>query len=112
MPYNLTNTIQVFDRHTRLDASQEYAKIDHGSSAKKNLSVAADTAIDVLTQPFHSAFGSKSAFGGEILPGFGNRVADIMMATVLIPLGIVFAGKDVADGSLHGIAHLLQKNNT
>ena len=38
MPYNLTNTIQVFDRHTMLDTQHDFAKIDHSSSAKKNMS--------------------------------------------------------------------------
>ena len=109
MPYNLTNTIQVFDRHTMLDTQHDFAKIDHGSSAKKNLSNAAGTVVDVLSQPFHSAFGAKSAFGGEVKPGFTNRVEDVMMATALIPLGFAFAGKDIVDGALHGIAHLMKQ---
>ena len=111
MPYNLTNTIKVFDRHTMLDKSDDFAKIDHSASAKKNLSNAAGTVVDVLSQPFHSAFGAKSAFGGEVKPGFTNRVEDVMMATALIPLGFAFAGKDVVDGTLHGIAHLMGKQS-
>jgi len=109
MPYNIPNTIKVFDRHTMLDRQHDFVKIDHGSSAKKNLSTAAGTVVDVLSQPFHSAFGAKSAFGGEVKPGFTNRVEDVMMATALIPLGFAFAGKDIVDGALHGIAHLMQK---